>query len=177
MIIDGLIIVEGISDIAFLSSFIEAEFIYTNGFEIPQEEINFACRVSKCKKVIVLTDSDKAGVTIRNRINKLLPNTYNVLLDINKCNKKDKHGVAESTIEEVKNKLKEYESSTSIKYGEIIISDLYNLGLIGPNSKERRDKVCKALSLGKCDSKKLLKRINFLQISLEEIKGVLDNGD
>lgn len=177
MIVDGVIIVEGTSDVAFLSSFIQAEFIYTNGYTIPKEEIEFAKRVSKTKKVIVLTDSDEAGNTIRNRINELLDNTYNVLLDITKCNKNDKHGVAESTKEEVIQKLGKYQSLTPIKYGEISTSDLYNLGLVGTNSKAKRDLVSKKLSLGICDSKKLLRRINFLQISLEEIKGVLENGN
>ena len=76
MIIDGLIIVEGISDVAFLSSFVKAEFMTTGGYTIPKKEIKFAKRVSESKKVIVLTDSDEAGITIRNRINQLIPNLY-----------------------------------------------------------------------------------------------------
>ena len=35
--VDGIIVVEGISDVAFLSEFIEAEFVTTNGSEIPTE--------------------------------------------------------------------------------------------------------------------------------------------
>lgn len=174
MIIDGLIIVEGISDVAFLSSLVKAEFLTTNGYTIPKEEIMFAKRVSLSKKVIVLTDSDEAGKTIRNRINDLLPNTYNVLLDFNKCNKKGKHGVAESDIKHVLESLKLYESREEVKYGKISTYDLYQLGLIGPNSKVLRNKVCSKLNLGICDSKKMLRRINFLNISYEEIKGAIN---
>lgn len=177
MIIDGLIIVEGISDVSFLSSFIQAEFIYTNGYTIPKDEIEFAKRVNLTKKIIVLTDSDEAGNLIRDRINKLLDNTINVLLDISKCNKKDKHGVAETSKEEVIKKLEKHQTFTPIKYGAINASDLYNLGLIGPGSKKKRNALSKKLSLGICDCKKLLRRINFLQISLDEIKGALENGN
>lgn len=177
MIIDGLIIVEGISDVAFLSSFVKAEFMTTGGYTIPKKEIEFAKRVGESKKVIVLTDSDEAGITIRNRINELIPNTYNVLLDINKCNKNGKHGVAESTKEEVIKCLSEYELKTDIEYGKISANDLYKLGIIGPGSKEKREIVTTSLRLGICDGKKLVRRINFLNIKLDEIIEVLESGN
>ena len=177
MIIDALIIVEGISDVAFLSSFIESEFVHTNGYTIPKEEVEFALKVSETKSIIVLTDSDDAGKTIRERINKLIPNVINVSLDIEKCNKKGKHGVAEATKEEVINKLAPYKSLESVDRGNLTTIDLYKLGLIGENSKKRRELVVKQLKLGICDSKKMIRRLNFLKIKINEIERVLNNGN
>ena len=68
--IDGLIVVEGKTDLAFLKSFLDAEIVITNGFDIFQEDFNYILRVSKTKKVIILSDSDDSGYLIRKRLNK-----------------------------------------------------------------------------------------------------------
>ena len=46
---DGIIVVEGKSDVSYLSSFIDALYITTNGYEIPDEEIDFLKHYSKQK--------------------------------------------------------------------------------------------------------------------------------
>ena len=44
-IINGVIVVEGITDVSFLSQFIDAEFITTNGSEIPETTIYYLKKV------------------------------------------------------------------------------------------------------------------------------------
>ena len=73
--------------------------------------------------------------------------------------------------------LSEYESKTDIEYGKISTNDLYKLGIVGPGSKEKREVVTTSLRLGICDGKKLVRRINFLNIKLEEIIEVLESGN
>ena len=38
---DGIIVVEGKNDASYLSSFVDTVFVITNGYEIPQKEIEF----------------------------------------------------------------------------------------------------------------------------------------
>ena len=92
-IIDGIIVVEGTSDSSYLSSFIDALFIETNGYDIKKEDLEFLVNCNK--KIIILTDSDSAGDTIRERLCKKLPNSVNIKVNSNKFNKNCKQGVAE----------------------------------------------------------------------------------
>ena len=51
------------------------------------------------------------------------------------------------------------------------MSDLYMLGLTGfSNSKILRDKISEHLNIGMPNAKTFLKRLNLIQISLEELK-------
>ena len=173
-IIDGILLVEGIHDEAYLSSFLDVEIVTTNGFDIPIEEIEYVRVASLKKKVIIFTDPDNAGQGIRKRLNNIFPNAENAFVDINKCNKHGKHGVAECEKEEILSVLSKYITETPNEIGKITYSDLYKLGLIGHESNSKKEKIIKHFHLGKCTSKKLLKRLNLLNISLEEIKEVID---
>ena len=39
--INKIIVVEGKEDVSYLSSFIDSEYIVTNGYELPKEEIEY----------------------------------------------------------------------------------------------------------------------------------------
>ena len=69
MKIDGIIVVEGKSDVSFLSSFINAEFVTTNGSEISKETIDYLKESIKNKDIYVLTDPDSPGERIRKILN------------------------------------------------------------------------------------------------------------
>ena len=101
--LDNIVVVEGKADEAYLSSFIDAVYVKTNGYEIPSKEIEFLNNPRNNKSIIVLTDSDAAGKEIRTRLNKLLKNPINVEVNILRCNKNGKHGVAECDKEEIRN--------------------------------------------------------------------------
>ena len=165
--IDGIIVVEGTCDTAYLSSFIDALFIETNGNELPSDEINFLKHSGK--KVIVLTDSDAAGAAIRERINKEMPNAINVVVDLAKCNKKNKHGIAECEKSEIINVLMEHFTN---KENKSLISN-FDLIDFGVNGKMTRKYLCEKLNLGRCNQKELLKRINFLGILANQIQEVM----
>lgn len=170
--IDGLLIVEGILDESYLSSFLEVEIVKTSGYQIPKEEIEYL--KSSNKNLIILTDSDKAGELIRERLNVLLPNAINVKVDINKCNKNNKHGVAEAPKEEILNVLKEYIIDKPLKKGNLTAFDLFELGISGPNSKTNKELIIKTFKLGLANSKTLLKRLNYRNITKEELIGAIN---
>ena len=161
--LDGILVVEGKEDASYLSNYISSEIVVTNGFEISKETISYL----KNKKVIVLTDPDEAGTKIRNKLNQLLPNAINVEVDIRKCIRDTKNGVAECEINEVLTKLKPYSISKKSSESDITMSDLYELGLI--NNKDLREQVCQKLNLGKCNTKTMYKRLLNNNIKLKQL--------
>lgn len=164
--IDGIIVVEGTSDSAFLSSMIDAIYVETNGYEIPERELDFLKHLPTNTKIIILTDSDDAGLLIRKRINEQLNNINNVYVDIDKCNKRNKHGVAECDKDEIINVLKEHFADKYDSNGNLSLIDLMNSGV---NDQESRNYLSGILHLGNCNNKTILKRLNFLKYKNEDI--------
>ena len=162
---DGIIVVEGKGDVSYLSSFIDSVYVTTNGYEIPKEEVAFLNNKRNDKRIIVLTDSDEAGKEIRNKLSKVLNNKIDVEVDLLKCNKKGKHGVAECEKEEIINVLKEHFCKKQ-QGQQLNLSDLSSLEL----DKEKRECVARQLSLGKCNNKTFLKRLNYLNINKEQLR-------
>ncbi|MCD2319637.1 DUF4093 domain-containing protein, partial [Borreliella burgdorferi] len=55
----------------------------------------------------------------------------------------------------------------------LTLSDLLELGIIGENSKENRQKIQKHFCLGDGNSKKLLERLNYFKIKKTDLKNQL----
>ena len=97
--LDGVLVVEGKSDVSYLSSFISALYFTTNGYDISEEKLDFLARVATINRVVVLTDNDNAGEDIENRIKSKINGIF-----VRKSRKitrnfSKKCGVAESTKE------------------------------------------------------------------------------
>ena len=157
------LVVEGKEDAAYLSNYISSEIVVVNGFELSKDIIYYLKR----KDVILLLDPDESGKRIREKLNKELPNATNVEIDIKKCNRGVKNGVAECQIDEILSQLHDYVIENDNKETDIRPSDLYNLGLM--NSKELRSKVCLELKLGSCNAKIFYKRLINNGITLKQL--------
>ena len=163
----GTLVVEGKEDASYLSNYIGSEIVFVNGFELSNETIKYLAN----KEVILLLDPDESGLRIRKILNQRLPNAINVEIDIDKCNKGLKTGVAECQIDEILDKLHKYVISKTETTSDIKQSDLYSLELM--SDKELRSFVCDKLNLGKCNSKTLFKRLLANNIKLEKLCGVI----
>lgn len=173
--IDELIVVEGKSDIDFLSSFLAADFYSVNGSAVNEKDLEFIRKVASEKGVIILTDPDFPGKKIRDYLNNNIPNLKNAYVRKEVSIKKNKVGVAESTKEEV---LKALENLITFKK-EIkpVLStlDLLELGLTGSeNSKEKRKKLCDKLQIEESNSKRLLVMLNNMKINKKELEELLN---
>ena len=174
MKIDGIIVVEGKSDVSFLSSFINAEFVTTNGSEISKETIDYLKESIKNKDIYVLTDPDSPGERIRKILNENISGLKHCFINKENSIKKGKVGVAESTKEEIINALSNAVSVNDNNIGSLTLNDLVAIGLCGDrDSEEKRNKVSKDLNLGHCNAKTFLKRLNYRGISIEELKSRL----
>jgi ribonuclease M5 len=161
---DGVIVVEGKTDVAFLSSFIDSEYVTTNGYELPKSEIYYLEAVSKIRQVLIMTDPDEAGEIIRSRLN--IPGAIHIFAKkIFRCKKK-KHGIAECDKEEIVSVLEGYLSEKPSKANDITVCFLNGIGL---NSKINRSIFAKKVSVGLVNMKKLSERLNTLKYTREEI--------
>lgn len=99
--IEGVIVVEGKSDVSYLSSFIESNFFITNGYDLNEEKMNFLKRASAQNRIIILTDNDDAGRQIENKLKSKISGSFALKSEkITKKNSK-KSGVAETDKEEI----------------------------------------------------------------------------
>ena len=173
--IEGFLAVEGKMDVAFLESFLDTNFITTNGSEISKDTINYIKELKQDHRVIVLTDPDSPGERIRNILNEHIDGLEHAYVHKNVSIKKHKVGVAESTKEEVLNALKNAITNNKNNKGSLTMNDLYELGLIGnANSEQLRLKIGDKLNLGYCSTgKTLLKRLNSIGVTKNKLKELL----
>lgn len=172
--INGVLVVEGKTDVAFLSEFIDAEFVTTNGSEISEKTIEYLKKCAEKRDIFVLTDPDSPGKRIRDVLDLKIPNLKHCFVSKEKSIKHHKVGVAESTKDEVLNALKNYITTLEKPVGNVKASDLATLGLIGDeNSEMLRQKIIEKFHLGHCNAKTFIKRINNCGITLDEIKKAL----
>ena len=162
--INKIIVVEGKEDASYLSSFIESEYVITNGYEIPKEEIEYLNEASKHKGILILVDPDEAGKTIQNKLIKLLPQATIIEIDITKCIRGKKNGVAECLQEEILHVLEKYfESKKPVKTPQ-------NITKLDLNDGNFKKYLCEKFCLGRVNSKKILTRLTTLEVSEEDIE-------
>ena len=165
--INKIIVVEGKEDVSYLSSFIEAEYIVTNGYDIQKEELEYLIAASKHKEILVLVDPDEAGRDIEEKLRFVLPKATYITIDISKCSRGKKNGVAECEQEEIIRVLKPHFSSKNPQKSRDLQGKLTKLDL---TSKKLREYLSQKHHLGKCNLKKLFIRLETLEISPEELE-------
>lgn len=168
--INGFLVVEGTNDKAYLSSLFDCEIVCTNGYDFNSDELPYIIELSKVLQPIILTDSDSAGKEIRNKLNQIITNAINIEVDISKCNKHKKHGVAECEKEELISVLKPYLMIKQTKENYYDTSLIMKLGI---DHKDIRDYCSKSFHLGKCNSKQLARRLSLLNIKESDIVNIV----
>ena len=172
MKINGIVVVEGKTDVSFLSSFIDSEFVITNGSEISKETIEYLKNSNK--DIYVLTDPDSPGERIRKILDENISGLHHCFVKKEKSIKNGKVGVAESTKEEIENAFKNYVTTKKPEEGDLTMDDLVKLGLSGSKDANKiRIELSNKLHLGHCNAKTFLKRLNYRNINIEELKQLL----
>ena len=169
--IDAIIVVEGITDIAFLNSFIDAEFVSTNGSDVPDTTIAYLKEQSHIKPIVVLTDPDTPGQMIRTKLDANIPDLRHCFLNKKDAVKKGKVGVAEAERKTILKALDfQLVTSHSMK-SDLREIDLFKLGLVGtPNSSKIRIRISDRFHLGYVNGKQLLKRARSLNLSYQQLE-------
>ena len=189
--LDKPVIVEGKYDKIRLSDFLDAVIIETDGFRIfsDKEKRAFIRNLAKTKGIIVMTDSDSAGFRIRNFIrniasdgeviNVYIPDVFGKEKRKTEPSKEGKLGVeglSREIITEALTKAGVFHSETEKADGrQVTVTDLFEDGFTGSdNSRERKEKLLKKLSLpSRMSNSQLLKLINTF-MSYEDYKKAAD---
>ena len=171
---EPLLVVEGASDVAFIRSFMDADIITTNGSDVPRETIEYIKEAIKTRDVVVLTDPDSPGKRIRDVLDQEIPGLYHAFVNKEDAIKKHKVGIAESSRDAVLAALEFAFKMDPSKKGELTMNDLFELGLSGgADSSQKRKIVSKVLHLGHGNAKTMLKRMNAIGVTKEQIEEAL----
>ena len=173
----AIIVVEGTSDEALISSFLDADIVVTNGSEVPRETIEFLKEAKKKRDIVVLTDPDCPGKRIRDLLNQEIPGLLHAFVLKEHAIKHHKVGVAESSKADILEALSHVVPS-SCSRGNLTMGDLVDLGLMGlEGSVTKREKLERVLHLGHTNGKTLLKRVNALSLTKDELKEALEKDE
>ena len=173
--IKEIIVVEGKSDKQFLDTFIDADILTCNGSAIDGFSKEYLIELSKTRGVIILTDPDYPGEKIRKEISSYLPICKHAFVRKEFSISKHKVGVAEASKEEVLRALENVVTFETVNKGVLKEVDLYSLKIAGSDSKNNKEKILNYFNLGYCNSKTLLKRLNYLNVSKETLEKILND--
>ena len=176
--IDIPIAVEGKYDKIKVASVADANIITTDGFGVfaSEEKAALIRRLAEPRGIIVLTDSDGAGLVIRNYFNRVLPKDKLYHLYIPQIEGKEKRkktpskagtlGVEGMEAELLRSILAPFESGNEVKLNEreLTKTDFFADGLSGnDDSANKRARLCRYLSLpDNMSANALLAAINML---------------
>ena len=182
------IVVEGRYDKNTLSQMVDTVIVETSGFGIfkDKERLALLRRLAEKRGLIVLTDPDGAGFVIRNRIkgnipegrvlHAYVPDIYGKEKRKRKGGKEGKLGVEgmrpEILLDALRRAGATIDERSAVKENSITKADLYELGLIGPDSVEKRKALCKKLELPEHLSANALLEVLNLLMSREELEGL-----
>ena len=170
--IDAVFVVEGKSDVAFLESFLEADFVITNGSAISEETILYLQALKEKRTVIVLTDPDFPGLQIRKKLDERISGLKHVYIPKETAIKKHKVGVAESTKEEVLRALESLEFVGIEQHpSDLEMIDLIDLGVVGKeDSQQKREEIARYFHIGFAgNNKSLLKKLKSLGVCKKDL--------
>ncbi len=165
--IEGVIVVEGKSDVSYLSSFIDSLWFITNGYDINQEKLAFLKRVSKVQRIIVLTDNDQAGIEIENKIKSEIPSVFTIKTSKNIRKNYKKSGIAETDKSEILKALNQF--ITPIENKKAVENyNLTNLISLSSNPEETRKKIVNDYRLIEGNNKYLENQLRMLKVNAKE---------
>lgn len=172
--VNAIIIVEGTSDVSKLNSILDSEYIVTNGSEISKETLDTIETLSKNHTIIIMTDPDSPGKKIRDIISTRIPAAKHAFVDKKHSIKKNKVGVAECDEEEILRALKDiktlnanYKEIYSLKW--FMDNDIFEI-----NTVKFKDFISYKYHIDKCNTKKIIKRLNQLEVSKKDLLNLVE---
>ncbi|MDR0846439.1 MAG: ribonuclease M5 [Lactobacillales bacterium] len=180
--INEVIVVEGRDDTNRLKQFFEVDTYETHGIGIDEKLIQELKTIAKKREIIIFTDPDYAGKSIRAHLEEAIPNALNAYLPRAEGVPKNKGslGIEHASFEALKTALDKVRRNKNDdkNFTPVTSAQLNKLGLCGQaNSRELREKVGDKLGIGYYNAKQLAKRLEINRITYEELKDVVDLSD
>ncbi|MDR1604992.1 MAG: DUF4093 domain-containing protein [Gracilibacteraceae bacterium] len=165
-----LIVVEGRGDAEVVRRALgDVEVLWTDGFGLTADKLAYIAGAAAEGGVIVCTDPDHAGETIRAKLERRIPNLRHVYLPQREARgRRGDIGWENASVAAVRAAFArsrteaeteaEAESGAPLSPG-LNATDLLELGLTGvPAARLRRQTIGRALGLGECNAKQFLRR-------------------
>lgn len=174
--IEEMIVVEGKNDAqAVRRALGEVDILWTEGYGLTLEKLQYIREMAERRGVIVLTDPDSVGEQIRERIRRMVPKAKHVYLSKKDARSKDDKdiGVENAAPEDIRRAFQLIQVEHTEAEGVPVFNreDLVRTGLVGfPDSAEKRRRVGRILGLGDANAKQFLHRLNRFQISREDFE-------
>ncbi len=185
------VIVEGKYDKIKLSGIIDALIIEINGFQIfkDKEKAELIKNLAKTRGIIIMTDSDSAGLLLRNRIKEIAKDgeVFNAYIPeiLGKEKRKTQaskegligvEGVEKDIILNALEKCGIHKNINAISNNDITHTTLYNLGITGQSySKQLRIALLRFMNLPTGLSKNNMLKILQHSISKNELINIVNN--
>lgn len=173
MKIQEVIVVEGKNDTAVLKSYFECDTIETHGTCLSESTLQLIERMHEKRGIIVFTDPDYPGESIRKQINQRIKGCKNAFVPKEMARTEKKVGVEHACKEVLEEALKHCVTFEQNRENGMTLEQFQSLGLSGKdNSAAARELVARHFRLGHCNAKTLYKRLCMAGISYEEVKEV-----
>lgn len=172
--IKEIIVVEGKDDVTAVKRAVDAELIITHGFGFPEDLMERIQNAQERRGVIIFTDPDYAGETIRRKISDKVKGCKHAFLPKELALKGDNIGIENASPESIKDALEKVREETEHRT-EFTNADMHYYSLVGEsNSQDRRDKLGKTLGIGYGNAKQFLKRLNNYGVTREEFEKAVE---
>ena len=171
--IQELVVVEGKDDISAVKRAVEADVVCTHGFGLTEDILKVIENAAKTRGVIVFTDPDYAGDKIRRYIDKRVPNCKHAYLPRHLGKKGDNIGIENATPESIFEALSKVQPLVNNET-TFTLQDMFEFGLNGEGSKDKRRFVGEKLGIGYCNSKQFVNRLNNYGITIEQLLEVIN---
>lgn len=168
------VVVEGKDDEAAVRTAADCNIICTHGYGITKETLTLIKTAYEKNGIIIFTDPDHAGLSIRNRLKELFPDAKDAFLSKEQAYKKGDIGIENAGPEDIIRALSAVATKHEPNAAPLTDADMSALGLSGASdSADRRAKLGAALGIGYANTKTFLKRLNYLGIDADTISETL----
>lgn len=164
-------VVEGNTDEDKLKKLGVTFIVKTGGKFIRPEIIEFLKEIYQKRNIVLLTDPDGPGRLIAQTIESRIGKCIILKAEKQKAIYHDKVGIAEMKLSDIAILIKEQlEFDNQVKEDSLSLNDLFDLGLIGPSSKGKKDILIEKYHLPFTTGKNVLNALNMLCLTKDEIK-------
>jgi ribonuclease M5 len=177
--VNETIVVEGKDDEAAVRrADADANIITTSGYGLSEETILRIRAAYERTGIVIFTDPDHAGRSIRDRLTQLFPAAKQAYLAAKEARKKDDLGIENASPEAIERALRIAcgDAEEQEPREPVTLSDLERLGLAGrSDSARKREEAGARLGIGYANAKAFLRRLNGLGIPLAELTAALED--
>ncbi len=167
--IEQIVVVEGRDDESVVKAAVDAQVIVTGGFGISRETWELMEKAYEGPGIIVFTDPDFAGESIRKRIKERFPESRHARLSREDAQKAGDIGIENASAESIIEALNKTRYTHAEPRDLFTMEDLLFFGLAGTDQAARRRSLLgKALGIGSSNTKTFLSRLNGYGITREE---------